>query len=244
MASVVKCSPGNKPCGKRCIPDDQTCRIGANSLESKEKKSKYLRIGAMLGVSLAVMLIANESKKQYVISGKEGIEDPESYRKSAAIMAGAATIVGGALFFDAVLGSLDLSPIVRYSRKKLLKDKLAKEAMDHIKGTDVEKGLKEVEEEAKSLPKDKMLTMGIPDTFDDNIGWLLSAQLKENLGPTFSVIWKKEGEKRGIYVSKKTALKQILTTLQIGVVPVNFNINEITTKESAEAYELNEDMIF
>jgi hypothetical protein len=70
-SEIIKCGPGNKPCGQRCIPKKWTCRDGEVDVdkESKkaEKKTKIGNIAAVVAVaSIAVVGVAVYANREKI----------------------------------------------------------------------------------------------------------------------------------------------------------------------------------
>lgn len=68
MANLIQCGPGNKRCGKRCIPQSQTCRLDeikdTGQFRQRQQILPLVKIATAIGVGLVVNEITKAGQRQ------------------------------------------------------------------------------------------------------------------------------------------------------------------------------------
>jgi hypothetical protein len=93
MVAVLKCGPGNKPCGKRCVPREWECKDEKAAAEDKSKDLKPPKEGKKKPEVKPI------STEQLNNSRERGLEEPSLRTKLLAV--GHIASVGATLAFSA-----------------------------------------------------------------------------------------------------------------------------------------------
>jgi len=89
-ARRLKCKPGNKQCGDRCIPASQNCRDGKKGVKSKAKKGGLTALaGAAIGGGVLIASRGRNSQSQEVPQKKRFRDTPAGYAAAAGVGLGA-----------------------------------------------------------------------------------------------------------------------------------------------------------
>jgi hypothetical protein len=222
MASLVKCTPGNKPCGERCIPSEYTCRDGKQEDVDFQKDYKLRRVVAitsLIGASVVVGTFAGLSATNSYKSKSSDFTSTEqaNYAQAAKVWA-LASVAGTGLFMGMGIASRMNNSIVNSRlRKKILKSKPGKNIAKVLKGTKVEEGFDQMLEESKTLEHGEAIAMKMDSYHDDNVGGYLAALARERLGAKYNVAYYPSGERKGLYVYKRDSA---LTALQFLTLPI------------------------
>ncbi len=215
MSGIIKCGPGTKRCGKRCVKMSFKCAserveqegLAKTALNKSEKAGNAVR-NTRLGLTV---LAVGGVVAMWALTSSPADNRP-SWKTDTAIAAGAVALTAGlALKVDHLFTGANSDRARKAERKAIINSDEGKELMARMEADPkFKKDYDQFLADAKGLKNNEIMALPMDESGNKDIGVFYGAITREKLGNGYSVVYNNKSGKRGIYVMKRKALDSLI----------------------------------